>query len=230
MAPAGSQTRLQFAAASAVPVLADRHQSVWQGRQAPRAELVALDLAGQDWRARRAHQPPIRTSPPPVGGGGPQREALAAIMRLEFWAAQGFSALVAMDTHAGVQLYHVDLLDRSFLGGGETRFGGVAGRHVTAEPGKLDRGLYRSDRETGLAAFIAVCHSAEKSCFTSESPSPRGEDFLPRCAAEEQSLWVVVAETREGVTTPRNTVPADNPQVRTAITAPGEVPAPDNDR
>jgi hypothetical protein len=38
-----------------------------------------------------------------------------------------------------MQLYHVDLLDHSFLGGGETRFGGVAGRHVTAEPGKLNR-------------------------------------------------------------------------------------------
>jgi hypothetical protein len=70
-----------------------------------------------------------------------------------------------MHTHTGVQLYHDDLLNRSFLGGRETRFGGVAARHVTAEPGKLDRGLYRSDREAGLAAFIAVCHGAEKSRF-----------------------------------------------------------------
>jgi hypothetical protein len=40
-----------------------------------------------------------------------------------------------------MQLYHVDLRNRLFLGDRETRFGGVAARHVTAEPGKLNRGL-----------------------------------------------------------------------------------------
>src|SRR5436305_923241 len=101
-------------------------------------------------------------------------------MRLEFWAAQGVPALIAMDTHAGVGLYHViSSIALSGWWGDPVRRGCWQARHRRTGESRA-RGLCRSDRGVGVAAFVAVCPGEYESRFAPESPALRGEAFLPR--------------------------------------------------
>ncbi len=139
-------------------------------------------------------------------------------MRLEFWAAQGVPALVAMDTHAGVGLYHADLLDRSFLGGRETRVGGVAGRHVTAEPGNLEHEGYLAATTDwmSLRSLLSVLAQRKAVLLLNLPPSAGRISSRDRSAITSENTVVVGCFPKypQECDYRGSTVSADNHQVR----------------
>ena len=155
-------------------------------------------------------------------------------MRLELWATQGVPALVAVDTHAGVQLYHVDLLDRSFLGGRETRFGGVAARHVTAEPGNLKRAGYVAVTMEWVSPRSSLSVMAQmKAVLRRGLPPNAGRIFSRDRSAITNGNTVVVGcfpQYPQERDYRGSTMPADNHQVPMSSRSRKGVHGPDQDR
>jgi hypothetical protein len=80
-----------------------------------------------------------------------------------------------------MQLYHVDLRNRSFLGDRQTRFGGVAARHVTAEPGKLNCGVIAvTVKRVSLHSSLSVM--AQRKAVLRRDLPPCAEKFPPAIA------------------------------------------------